>query len=341
MVPVTFVSDLGESRCTGTVIGDHLLVGIAPLQAASGWRFKGMTLIDGSSSIDVGPGPLDRADHGLTDLTSLAESPDVPLAIGRCGDEWVVAMGRSAPEVARRLCAGEASDVVLSDLDGRPRKLFEVAAGRTVVIALSSWCACHLDLPVWEERARQLASSSVSFAVVAVENDLEHARAWANRTTLPILVDLDRYFCEYFGVVTVPTVLWLDEQHRIVRPNDQVFADNRLTEHHGLDCWPHHHALSEWAGTGRVPDECPPPMPPTPGEQKARCEYRVATRLWRHGSEDLARRHLDRAAHLGPEDLTIRRAAIQLFAGDPLGEDFAPLYREWMERTAGRAYRSR
>ena len=71
-------------------------------------------------------------------------------------------------------------------------------------------------------------------------------------------------------------------------------------------------------------------------EVLARLHFRVAAVALRHGDQDNARRHFERATALAPMDFTIRRAAMPLLGDDPFGPTFFNLWEEWED--AGSPY---
>ncbi len=153
-----------------------------------------------------------------------------------------------------------------------------------------------------------------------------------------MLLDADRTFTDAYAVRNVPTVVWIDEDDRIVRPADVAFGTDTFKDFHGIDSTPHFEALRRWV----IDDELPLPgdedvrehvVAPTEDEQLARAHFRVALELRRRGRDDAARRHFARAGELSPDDFTIRRAALPLQGVDPfVSDEFFALYGEWEAR---------
>ena len=159
-----------------------------------------------------------------------------------------------------------------------------------------------------------------------------------------MLLDRDHLLADLYGVTNVPTVVWIDEQRRIVRPPDVAFSSDAFIDFHGIDPAPHLEALRAWvrddvlpfdeaeAATRRVDDP--------PEQLEARLHHRIALFLLREGKRDAAERHLAEAAALAPFDFTIRRSTLPLLGKDPfLGEEFLAFYAEFEE--AGRPYYGR
>src|SRR5438132_1676668 len=80
---------------------------------------------------------------------------------------------------------------------------------------------------------------------VALDKSVEDARPWieAARPTHPSLVDTRHLVAELYNVVNVPTIVWIDERGRIVRPNDVAFGADTFRQLTGLDSSIHLGAL--------------------------------------------------------------------------------------------------
>ena len=61
---------------------------------------------------------------------------------------------------------------------------------------------------------------------VAIERDAEDVREWIEKAnpTHPSLIDTEHLLAELYNITNVPTVLWIDEDGRVVRPNDVAFT---------------------------------------------------------------------------------------------------------------------
>jgi hypothetical protein len=334
------LSDTATLRADCHIDGDRVLVDREVLSRLPGWTLTAEGLCWGPVCAVSVPGAPTLSSERV-DLRELVDSPGVPFALWSDPEEAVLVLGAPASQSADRLGAGSPAEVHLADLSGEMVALSDATSGRRVLVALASWCGCRFDVPVWQSLQEELRSSDVTIVLIAVDDDPGQVADWAGETNLAVLVDVHRSFCSAYGIVNVPTVVWLDVDGGVVRPNDLVFADNSLSEHHGLDCTVHHEQLRRWAETGELPGSGGQVMPLTADEQRGKSEFRLAAHLLRTGRRAAAEAHFERAAELAPEDLTVRRAALQLLGGDPMGADFGPLYGEWMQRTGGNTYRSR
>ena len=64
------------------------------------------------------------------------------------------------------------------------------------------------------------------------------------------LVDERQFVTQEYGMVNVPTGVWIDERGRIVRPNEVAFIDDRFKSFTGMDSAPYIDAIRDWAANG-------------------------------------------------------------------------------------------
>jgi hypothetical protein len=140
---------------------------------------------------------------------------------------------------------------------------------------------------------------------------------------------------EAYGIINIPTTVWIDEEGTVVKPPSIAPADDRFQSFTGIDASVHHDALRRWLDTGEAPAiDRGEPTGPTADEQEARAERRLGAWLHRHGHVEAAERHLARAGELAPMDWTIRRGSMPLRGQDPFGTEFFAFWQEW--EAAGR-----
>ena len=130
-------------------------------------------------------------------------------------------------------------------------------------------------------------------------------------------------------MINVPTVVWIDEEGRIARPNDASFASNRFRLLTGIDSRRHLRRLRAWV-RGEAPALTPSEVRahqdlPTAADQEARAEFTLAWWLSREGHAEDAEPHYVRAGELAPHDLTIRRGSMPIRGLNPLGFPFMKL----------------
>jgi peroxiredoxin len=317
-------------------------------EAATGWTSKpvGLCRDDECIPADLNPGLRDGA--GRIDLGRFAELSQGELVVDI--DERVAVLAPSARARLEALRAGQAPPFALPDLDGELVSSDDLFGQKTLVVAFASWCGCRHDLPAWQELHDELRPEGFGVVAIAIDEDPEEVRPFAAGTTYPVLIDRDRVFAGRYALTNVPTVLWIDEERRIVRPHDVAFGSDLFKEFHKVESTPHHDALRRWVRDGEQPavgaagdpgdDAAVPAWEPTAEEHLAHLHYRLALHLWRDGREEAAIRHFDRASELAPLDFTVRRAQLPLRGKDPfLGEEFLELYAEWEQ--AGQPYYGR
>ncbi len=162
----------------------------------------------------------------------------------------------------------------------------------------------------------------------------------AARPKHPSLIDTEHRVADLYRIVNVPTVVWIDEQGHIARPNDVAFGTDQFKDFHGISSAPHRAALRAWVLEGKspfTPDAVKKLQSlPTADEQLARAEFALGWYLHRAGKTDAAERHFVRAGELAPHDFTIRRGAMPIRGLDPMGPVFFEMYSAWAQ--AGNSY---
>ena len=143
---------------------------------------------------------------------------------------------------------------------------------------------------------------------VAVDRSADAARPWieAARPTHPSLVDTRHRVADLYNMVNVPTVVWIDEAGRIVRPNDVAFGTDTFRHITGIEAARHQGALRAWV-RGEAPVMDPARARelvalPTEPDQQARAEFGLGQ--WLHEAGRLLQQRLlqlrERAQVLGP-----------------------------------------
>jgi len=172
---------------------------------------------------------------------------------------------------------------------------------------------------------------------VAIDENIEALATLTEGVTYPILVDLDHRLTELYAISNIPTVVWIDENERIARPNAAEFGTDTFAELTGVYCKPHMDQIRAWVAEGTVPDDADHTVADLePDEIAARLHFRLAAYARRTGMADVADHHFDRAIALAPLDFTVVRAAMPLRGGDPFGPAFFELWDRY--RDAGSPY---
>ena len=317
------VIDDGETTVRARVDGDRLLVAADDLTAATGWTLKPEGLCQGDVCV-----PTKIGGDGWVDIAELA------AAVGRvCAVDAAEAMAVLGGSPARETTT-VAPDATVFDLDGNPVQLMDAAPeGKRVLVTFSSWCGCRYELPAWKALQEELG---VGMVAVAIDEELDAVRPWAEAAnpSFPVLVDREGKLAEAYGIVNVPSVVWIDAADRVVLPPVIAPGDDQFEEFTQIASGAHHDALRRWVRDDQLPPDPPPVMPRSEVELEALAERRLGIHLRRAGRQVAAERHMARAAELAPFDWTIRRGLMPLKGEDPFGEEFFAFWNEW--EAAGR-----
>jgi hypothetical protein len=177
---------------------------------------------------------------------------------------------------------------------------------------------------------------------VALDRSADDARPWieAARPAHPALIDTRHLVADLYNVVNVPTVFWIDERGRIVRPNDVAFGTDTFRHITGLESARHLGALRAWVrgerpALGAEAVRRHQPLP-SAADQQARAEFGLGQWLWAQGRTEAAGRHFLRGGELAPHDFTIRRGTMPMRGIDPMGPQFREMRQSWA--AAGQPY---
>jgi peroxiredoxin len=323
-----------EGEATGGA-GPEPVLALADLRTVTGWAPKPEGWCRGAECIPA------------VALGAVAEGPSAAVAAvaGALGaavaldDEHRIAvLGHRGPSGSGP-ASQDAPDVELVGLDGERHRLFEDREGKTLVVAFASWCGCRHDLPGWQALRDELADDGLDVVAVALDEAPEEVVPYAEVVDLPVLVDTDRRFADTYELLNVPTVVWVDEDRRVVRRPSTEFSDDTFRDFHGVESTPHLDAVRRWVRDGELPGDDLPARGWTGGlsdeQRAARVEFRLALELLRRGHTEAAAVRIATADALAPDDLSIWRAGMKLVGGDPFGEAFLERYAEWRQRHGG------
>ncbi|MCR6032475.1 redoxin domain-containing protein [Nocardioides sp. zg-579] len=311
---------------------DPLRVDGAALAEATGWALKPVGLCRGETCVPLlGRDVVDPDDPAAVDLRAWAD------ALGRLvaadAEAGVVALAPSAAARAREVGDGRAPSLTLPDVDGNPVSFGDLSGHKRVLVTWASWCGCRHELAGWQRLQDELAETGLKVFSVALDADPEDARPWieAGAPTYPVVVDTAHVTAERYGITNVPSVVWVDEEDRIVKPPTIAPGDDQFVEFTRIEAEQHHALLRRWARDGELPASAGATLPVrTDAEQLALAERRVAAHLQRTGRTDAARAHLAAAQELAPWDWTVRRGGIAMTGGDPfLGAEFTSFWEMW------------
>jgi peroxiredoxin len=325
--------ELDASLGDGTV-----LLGTDDLERATGWELRPEGLCRGDACVPV-RGRDALVDGDRVDLVGVAEALRRPLALEP--EAAIAVLGDAADERAAELTDLRAPAFTLPDVDGGEVSLADHGGRKRLLLAWASWCGCRWDLPLWQQLHEELEPQGLTIIAIALDEDVELARSCARvespvPLTYPVLVDREHRFAELYGARNVPTTVWIDENDRIVRPPAITPGDDTFKDFTKIESELHHDALRRWVRDDVAPmtdDEIRERQhAPTPEEQEARAERRLAVHLLRAERPDLAERHFHRAMELAPDDWTIHRGSMPLRGEDPFGEAFFEFMTAWEDR---------
>jgi peroxiredoxin len=321
---LTLIDDERVHELAADIEAGDVRITPAALAETLGWKLEPSGLCRGDVCVPVRDAARLVGRAGV-DLAELARVLDRPLAADV--DERVAVLGASAAQRADGLRSLAAPDFALSDVEGRTRRLSETRGKKTLLVTWASWCGCREDLPVWQSLHDELGPHGFVPVTVALDTGADAARPYIERArpTHPSLIDPEHRVADLFHMVNVPTMVWIDEEGRIVRPNDQQFGSDLFVQMTGRPSGPFLAALRAWVHDGRgalAPDDVrAQQLLPTREHQLARAEFRLAWHLHRVGKIAAAERHFARAGELAPGDWTIRRAALPIRGIDPMTSD--------------------
>jgi hypothetical protein len=138
----------------------------------------------------------------------------------------------------------------------------------------------------------------------------------AANPTHPSLIDARYEVARAYNMVNVPTAVWIDEEGRIVRPNEMAFADNRWIEYTKFDMTRYLEAVRDWALRGPQSPYVPAAKErrrrlsvPTAEHALAAATFRLAEHLHETGHPEAAVTFFKRAQALQPESWCFKRQA--------------------------------
>lgn len=200
---------------------------------------------------------------------------------------------------------------------------------------------------MWQALTDELADTNLTIVTVALESRGGEAALpyiEAANPAYPCLVDRQHLVAELFGMVNVPTAVWINEEGRIVRPaepagtNDAFRkmdpATGRLAAEDLQDLRGERqrylNGIRDWARQG---DESPWALDeaevrrrlagPSEEHELARVHFRLGEYLWEQGHLDRAQTQFSEAVRLHPESWEYRRQALDLEQqGKSMGREY-------------------
>lgn len=308
--------------------GADVVLDRAAVEAATGWEAKDHGLCRGDVCRPAALGAT------LT-LTELARLLGRPLAVEVDDDLTVAVLGEPGGTTTRR--GDLAPELTLRDAEGGDVDVTR-RGRRTLVVAWSTWCGCRYELPAWRELAGELEPLGLDLVAVALDDDTERVRHFTEKAGLPAVLDPEHRLSDVFGVVNVPSTIWLDEDGRVAKPPTIAPGDDQFQEFTEVDAARHHEALRAWLSGQEAPTAATPADAESESENEpendddvraARTERRLAAWLHAHDRPQAALRHYDAAVALAPLDFSIHRSSMRHRGENPFGDEFFALWEEW------------
>jgi len=201
---------------------------------------------------------------------------------------------------------------------------------------------------VWQDLRTELRPRGLEIVTVALDaRGIETAAPWIEKAAAehPSLIDAAHVVDALFGIVNVPSGIWIDEEGMIVRPPEPahprrpafldraVPADTSPAERERIELVKALHveaeryvtALRDWASSKTVgesryalsPDEVIRRSRPRPIEEaKAAAHFALGQALYARGAQAAAIEHFRDAHRLQPTNWTYRRDAWSLAGAD-------------------------
>jgi hypothetical protein len=147
--------------------------------------------------------------------------------------------------------------------------------------------------------------------------------------TYTALIDEKHVVSKLYNMVNVPTGVWINEQGRIVRPNEVAFVDDRFKKFSGLDSEAYLNALKDWVEKG---DKSTYVMSEDHLREKlaaqdpyiaqAAAEFGLGEQLYKSGHPTEAVAHFKEAQRLNPKSWNYKRQAYALTSEKDYGTTF-------------------
>ncbi len=188
---------------------------------------------------------------------------------------------------------------------------------------------------MWQALHRELETEAFTPIAVALDaSGAEGTAAWIRRAepTYPCLIDERHVVAELYGMVNVPSAVWIDEHGRIARPTETAGASEawrteidpetgRVTEagraEHQRTRSAYLDAIRAWVLAGE--HELHRPLPEA-SESLAAAHFRLALYLHDRGLD--AHQHFAEAVRLRPRSWNFRRQALALEQPPDAAEQF-------------------
>jgi hypothetical protein len=200
-------------------------------------------------------------------------------------------------------------------------------------------------LPGWQKLYDELKNKN--FEIISVAEDTGGAKDAGRWIALAkpeytTLIDATHLVTRLYDMVNVPTAVWINEQGRIVRPNEVAYVDNRFTPLHHLEAAPYLDGIRDWVEKG---EQSPFALseaevkarakPQNPEHALAAAEFALAEYLSHSGHGADAIPHYKEAQRLNPDSWNYKRQAWALSNAD---KDYGTNFTKEVGKLKGKPY---
>jgi tetratricopeptide (TPR) repeat protein len=200
-------------------------------------------------------------------------------------------------------------------------------------------------LPGWQSFFHDLKDKN--FMIISVAEDtggVKDAGQWiaAAKPEYTALIDDRHLVTHLYNMVNVPTAVWINEQGRIVRPNEVAYVDNRYKAMHGIDAAPYLDAIRDWVANGdrsayimseqQLQERL---KPQSPDRAMADAEFALGEYLYKqsHGADAIP--HFKEAQRLSPDNWNYKRQAWALSDAE---RDYGTTFMKEVQKLGGKPY---
>jgi len=200
-------------------------------------------------------------------------------------------------------------------------------------------------LPGWQTFYHELKDKN--FEIVSVAQDtggVKDARPWIEKANPEYiaLIDEQHLVTKLYSMVNVPTAVWINEQGKIVRPNEVAFVDDRFQSYSHMDSGPYLEGIRDWVAKGErssfvlSEEELRRRLrPASPDRLMADAEFSLAEYLYHAGHGPEAIPHFKQAQRLAPDNWNYKRQAWLLSDAD---RDYGTNFTKEVEKLNGKPY---
>ena len=187
----------------------------------------------------------------------------------------------------------------------------------------------------------------MNFEIVSVAQDtggLKDAGPWIEKANpeYTVLIDEQHLVTKLYSMVNVPTAVWINEQGRIVRPNEVAFVDDRFKSFSHMDAAPYLDAIRDWVANGERSsfvlgeDELRKRLTPVSADRlMADAEFSLAEYLYHSGHGTEAIPHFKEAQRLAPDNWNYKRQAWLLSDAE---RDYGTSFSKEVQKLNGKPY---